>query len=426
MNARCTGAFLGVATWGLLTISQPAFAQDAGTIPSCNDSTMFPNPIYITGSTAFEPVVQAMAAQLNNRVIGDGGTAGAVTLIYQTGGNSCGGVAAVRDNSNLTGTGHYYTTASGAAGQLSCSLDTAPPKADVGISDVFYETCGAGTRPAAIGDFLGPAQAMLVVVPAASTAQTSITAEEAADVWGCGARGAVAPWTVESAIQQRSQTSGTQNIIARSINVLASSFHGTTNGSGGNLVTTLTGGNPLVPIADPTTAIGFLAADAYDSGTGATAGRARMRALAFRGLEQIQAFYADSAPDAFDKRNVRDGHYLPWGYEHLIVHVDGAGVPTTAAARNFVDWVLGNTTTADNAPNFDPITLESTAHVIPVCAMKVKRASDGGLLSKYAPADSCGCAFEAAVTGAAPAACVACGGDGTCAGGTLCHHGYCE
>lgn len=422
MNARLTGRWLGVATLGLLGATGTALAQDAGTIPSCNDTSMFPNPIYITGSSAFEPVIQSMAAQLNNRAGGDAGPGGRVTLIYQTGGNSCGGVAAVRDQSNLTGTGHYYTAPTGAAGISSCTLDTAPPKADVGISDVFYETCGFGARPATIGDFSGPAQAMIIVVPTGATSlpKDSITAEEAQNVWGCGARGQVTPWTVETAIQQRSATSGTQNIIARSINVLASSFHGTMNATGGALVTTLTSGNPAVTIADPNTAIGFLAADAFD------VARNKMKALPFRGLEQTQAFFADSLEGSFDKRNVRDGHYLPWGYEHMIVLLNATTGKPSQAAQNFVDWVLGNTTTAENAPNFDPVQLQSTAHVIPTCAMKVQRKADGGFLSLYTPADPCNCAFEATVVGQTPAGCLPCTDNTACTGGTACHHGFCE
>ena len=422
MNARLTGAALGVGTLtvGLVLISSAAWAQDAGTtVPNCNDTTLFPNPIYLVGSSAFEPVVQSMAFNLKDRVIGDGGSAGAVTLIYQTSA-SCAGVSAIKDNANLTGQATYYTTATGAGGRLKCSLDAAPPKADVGISDVFFETCGIGARPATIGDFSGPAQAMLFIVRAGAQTPTSITAEEAQDVWGCGMRAGVAPWTVESAIQQRNATSGTQNIIARSIGVLASSFHGTMNAGGGDLVTTLLGNNPGVVIADPNTAIGFLAADAYDTQ------RATLRALAFRGAEQTLAYYADSAPDAFDKRNVRDGHYLAWGYEHLIASIDNAGSPSKPAAKNFVDWVQGNTTTAGNAPNFDPTQLQSAAHVIPLCAMKVQRKSDGGFLSAYAPADSCSCQFESVATSATPSTCAACADDTTCTGGTHCHHGFCE
>ena len=69
----------------------------------------------------------------------------------------------------------------------------------------------------------------------------------------------------------------------------------------------------------------------------------------------------------------------------MLVRVDSAGKPTSAAAQNFIDWVQGNPTTADNAPNFDSVTIEANAHVIPLCAMKVQRTADGGLLSDYAP-----------------------------------------
>jgi hypothetical protein len=279
---------------------------------------------------------------------------------------------------------------------------------------------------------------MVLVVPnaASSAVPPTITAEEAADVWGCGARGMVAPWIVESAIQQRSQASGTQNVIARSINVLASSFHGTSNTGTGNVVNSLLnmdndparGASPKPPyisIANPDTAIGFIAADAYDT----TTNRARLRALAFRGFDQTMAYYADSDAIAFDKKNVRDGHYLPWGYEHLLVRVDTAGKPTTQQAQNFVDWVLGNPTTTENAPNFDPVQIESANHVIPLCAMQVQRKADGGFLSAYTPADPCKCLFETTLQqgAAVPGCTTVCTDDTPCAAtSTHCHHGFCE
>jgi ABC-type phosphate transport system substrate-binding protein len=441
MKARLKGVALGVVAMATLTVSERAFAQDGGTDatddgstspdapvtttpPSCSDTNMFPNPIYITGSTAFEPVIQAMAFSLKTR-------ATPVTLLF-VGTGSCVGVAAIQGNSNLTGQAHYYASATdtSAAGRLNCNVDTAtPPKADVAISDVFYSTCGVGAKPAAVGDFNGPAQAMLMVVPqlpSPSQAPVAITAEEAADVWGCGARGMVSPWTVQSAIQQRSSTSGTQNIIARSINVLASTFNGTQNTGTGNVINTLinmdndAAHSPKITIADPTTAIGFIAADAYDTA------RSKVRSLAFRGIEQNAAYYADSTSVSFDKANVRNGHYLPWGYEHVIVRVDSTGKATTDAAQNFLDWVLANPTTTANAPNFDPVSLQAAAHVIPLCAMKVQRAADGGDLSPYTPADSCNCLFEAVNNaGTPPASCVVCDGTHPCATGA-CHHGYCE
>jgi hypothetical protein len=433
MKARLTGALLGVGTAGILIFSGPAFAQDAGTtVPNCTDTGMFPNPIFLTGSTAFEPTAQAMAALLNSRSVGDGGTAGAVQLIYQLGSGSCAGVGAIRDNANLTGNANYFIDGT-PAGVKICSLDANSPKADVAISDVFYETCGLGARPTSLGDIPGPAQAMLFVVPTASQAPSAITYDEAVDVWGCGSRAMVMPWLVESAIQQRSASSGTQNVIARTLNVLASSFHGTPNTGTGNVINTLLGmdnDNTLRPttkvtIADPSTAIGFIAADSFDSGT--PPNRQRLRALAFRGFEQTQAFFADSSAELFDKRNVRDGHYLPWGYEHLIVNVDSStGKISKPAAQNFVDWVLANPTTPENAPGFDPVRVEAAAHVIPLCAMKVQRSADGGFLSSYTSPDSCNCLFETVNNNnVAPTGCLACDSAHPCATGA-CRHGYCE
>ena len=40
---------------------------------------------------------------------------------------------------------------------------------------------------------------------------------------------------------------------------------------------------------------------------------------------------------------------------------------------------MNSQTTADNAPNFDPVLLaRPAAHVIPTCAMKVQRKTNGG------------------------------------------------
>src|SRR6266700_6146940 len=341
MNARFKGVMLGMVAAGSLAISGQALAQDAGTdgpppTPSCGDTTLFPNPIYITGSTAFEPTALAMGVQLSARTAGTG----KVSLLYVQGSGSCSGVAAVKDNSDLTGVAHYFPA--GLSGSTPSCTIPAGVKADLAVSDVFYETCGLGTRASTITDALGPAQAMIIVVPAAAaTAPLSITVEEAADVWGCGQRGMVMPWIVETAIQQRSQSSGTQNVVARAINVLASAFHGTQNTGTGNVINSLLNmdnDNTLRPtmkltIADPNTAIGFIAADAYDTGTN----RRNLRALAFRGFEQNLAYYADSAPDVFDKANVREGHYVVWGYEHLITRIDTGGAPLSSAAKSFID-----------------------------------------------------------------------------------------
>jgi len=433
MKARLTGATVGLGMLGVLLFSAPVMAQDGGADGGTDGPTgpvpcnTLPNPIYVTGSSAFQPVIQAMALQLNNRKAADGTTPAPYTIVYQSAG-SCAGVGTVLPGAAaLTTTGTYYTGTSTAVMTNSCDLSTLGIKADVAVSDVFFETCGLGARPATLGDFTGPVQAMLIVVPqAAASAPMSITAEEAADVWACGAKGNIMPWTDETSIIQRASTSGTQNVIARSINVLAGQFHGYMTGSTGAMATALLNKDTTHAVMAEK-AIGFVAADYYDTNT--TMGRSALKALAFRGFEQTQAYYADStSTGTFDKRNVRDGHYLPWGYEHLITAIDATGKPVSAAAKNFVDWVMGNVTTADNKPNFDPVDLEASSHVIPLCAMSVQRKSDGGFLSSVpAGGDTCNCFFETkAACGTAPAGCVACTDDSTCTGGKKCHHSYCE
>ena len=170
--------------------------------------------------------------------------------------------------------------------------------------------------------------------------------------------------------------------------------------------------------ATPGKAIGFIGADAYDPN------RTTLNSLAFAGFGQTKAYYSDSSPSAADRRNVRDGHYLIWGYEHMIATVDSTGAFTNQKAASFIGWINGTKTD----PNFDAVQIEGAAGTIPTCAMSVQRTSDGGPLSCYAPTDTCNCAFEAAITKTTPANCAACTGTGTstCTGGKSCHHGFCE
>jgi ABC-type phosphate transport system substrate-binding protein len=395
----------------LVCLSGVARAQVPPPIPDCTDATMVgPNPIYLAGSSAFQPAAQAMALQLSALTGAD-----QTTIIYKSSA-SCDGVNDILNNADLSGTGTYFTLDTTmtppAPVANSCNL-IAGTKADVGVSDIFFETCpGMDTRPATVGDIAGPVQAMLIIVPEANTTFTAVSAQEAQDIWGCGMAGMVSPFTDENGIMQRNSGSGTQNIIAKHINVAAGAFKGVMNATGGNLVTMLLG----YAANNPQKAIGFLAADSYD------ANRSMLNSVAFRAFEQTKAYYADSASDTFDKRNVRDGHYLPWGPEHFLVQLGSDGKPTNAKAAKFLSWMDGSATVGNL--NFTQIL--SKASLIPQCAMKVQRSSDGGLLSPFTPADPCKCLFEATVSSSTPANCAACTDSSTCTNGTACHHGYCE
>jgi hypothetical protein len=407
MNCRKT-LFAGGATTFACLLAGAAHAQ---TVPNCDDATMFPNPIYVTGSSAFEQTAANMAVRLATLTGTD-----KVTIIYKTS-TSCEGANAIRDNVTLAGTADIFTPKAtdakiGVINKGACTLDHSVTKADVGVSDVYYDNCTGGGLTATMTDVLGPAQAMIFIVPSTNTTNTNLTAEEAQDIWGCGMKSGVTPFTSEVDIQQRNKDSGTQGIVAKAINVPPAAFKGKPNSAGGDLVTSLLA-------ADPNAAIGFLAADSFDTK------RTQLSALAFRGFSQTKAYYADSTAALFDKKNVRDGHYVVWGYEHFFAPIDATTKAiTNPKAANFIGWVAGTKTTAA----FDHVDVEATSGVIPQCAMQVKRSADGGPLSRYTPAagTACGCKFESIATKtAAPTGCTACTADGDC-GTKKCSHGFCE
>jgi hypothetical protein len=58
--------------------------------------------------------------------------------------------------------------------------------------------------------------------------------------------------------------------------------------------------------------------------------------------------------------------------------------------------------------------------------MKVQRTAEGGPISAYHPAESCGCYFESLV-GTPSSSCVSCASNpNACAAGTTCRNGFCE
>jgi len=403
------------AAYGLAGAAALLLARTASAQVMCNDTTMFPNPTVLTGSSAFEATVDQFAVKLSAKST-------PINIIYQVPG-SCAGVQNFEAGPLPSGaTGHYYTIDSGTGKVVinSCMFD-GTQSANVAISDVFYESCGSNVThpmPTTLKDVPGPAQAMLFVVPKANTTTQYITAAEAADIYGCGYTAGISTFNVMGAIFCRDPNSGTQITIAKNIGIDASVIvppvctsvgGGTTNGMLGVV------GMPTTPTGST---IGFVGADAYDTY------RTYLNSLAFQATGQTYAYYSDSGPSTADRQNVRDGHYTIWGYEHLIVKADSSGAITDPKAADFVGWITGTKTDTD----FDYINTEGSAGTIPQCAMKVQRSTDGGPLSPYNAPDPCGCAFEAAITHSSPSECVTCTGSGTstCTGGKSCHHGYCE
>ena len=411
-------AFAGAA--GMLFGASTALAQGTITV-ACSDTSVLPNPVFMAGSSAFEPILSQLAVQIAAKQ--------GISIIYNPI-SSCLGVSAVSPPQDipapqpLSGTPHYYTadpTDSTKTVTNSCTL-SGGTMASIGVSDVAFSSCQNIDRPANIGEWDGPEQSMLIVVPKAIYTTTAISSQQAAAIWGCGTNSGVPPFTNENAIQQRSATSGTQILVARNIGVPETAFKGAANGSSSAMVQSLLNPNYQQ------NGIGFLAADFY------AGQRANLNAVAFRGSGQTKAYYADSSAIATDLKNVRDGHYMIQGPLHFfipLIATDGGAPAPAPNAKLLVDWLTG-------AVPIDPADTQNIKYVntvaiggdVPQCAMKVKIDKDGGLFSPYHPPVSCTCAFEAAkLVQSAPGTCTThCTSDADCAAvpGTRCQTGYCE
>ncbi|MBK6515954.1 MAG: hypothetical protein IPM79_04140 [Polyangiaceae bacterium] len=282
---------------------------------------------------------------------------------------------------------------------------------DIVLSDVFATTCadfpnGLGT----VADFQGPVLGFGFIVHPDSPA-VSISAEAAYLVYGFGAESnVVAPWTDPLTILHRDENSGAENVFAKTIGLDVTKFAGMSLNSTGTLVTQVASATG----ADVNTTIGGANVGIIDSRRG------EIRALAYQHYDQTCGYYPDSSLDAFDKRNIRDGHYPIWGAIHIYTRVDEAGIPINAGANRFINLTLGT----DEIEGLDPIALEATSNLIPQCAMTVARTEDGGPLSSSLPPRPCGCYFES-LTGGTD--CEACMSSAECpAEAPECSYGYCE
>jgi hypothetical protein len=386
--------------------------QDLGAAPApVNSETMplincadpsRPNLIYVTGSTNFPPLLQAVAP-----LLAADSPSWTVVFLPQT---SCKGAASIYDNDptkhqihDVTGNWAYFYDANGA--QNLCLLGSNGATVDVGESDVFAKTCGYSPTEG-IADYTGPVQAITFVVPSASS-QKSISAEAAHLIFGAGGAGRTDPWTDPTLYFVRSSGTGTIKLPSLAIGVPSSSWWGIDRLSAKNLVESMEG-------VDPSTAeraIGVLSSDFADRA------RANLRVLAFQESGQSCGFLPDATPSTFDKINVRDGHYPIWGPIHLFT-ANVNSVPSQAAAA---------LVTRFSVPKLDQRLLDAiiASGYVPQCAMKVSRSMEMGPMSSYQPQFGCGCYFENQVNG--KSSCGVCNGPGDCpSSAPACNYGFCE
>ena len=391
----------------VLTSTLPALAQ---TVPDCSTLS---HPVYVAGSTAVKPFLLAIATKL-------AAATPPITIVYQ-GQGSCVGVNYMTTSpaGTISGTGTYWDTAG--TSDLSCNLTAITgDTVDIGVSDVFASSCGY-TAASGVHDFYGPVQSMTFAVPQTST-QTSISAEAAYMVFGFGADSAahtIAPWTDPTALEVRSASSGTQQMISAALAQVNSSFtaakvKGVSNSGSGAVLTGLTA---LAASANQEKAIGFLATDVVDSN------RASVKALAYQAPGQSCGYTPDLTAATFDKQNVRDGHYQIWGPLHMLAVSADAKKADKAEANTVISYLTG---TAD--PGFDLISVEAKKGVVPDCAMRVMRTTEVGPLASYMPLKSCECKFIAATGTTLPSYCTTCDSAKPCTDPSrpACNSGYCE
>ncbi len=414
----------------LLFSSSLAAAEVCPSTPvTCTDASLV-NPVYILSGDTQVPVIHSVGKLLRAQ-------ASPTTLVYIPNG-SCTNLTNLYTNKFTAGAGGgpYYIPADPAFDvtvktACPCTLAT-PITPDVANSIVFPDAKSCPTtpvRPSGIGQFQGPVQGMVFVVPYdtvthAGSSQLAITAEEAYLVMGLGPTDAmVPPWNQPAYLFGRPASKGTQVSIGENIGVpaakwklLADAQH--TIDQSSDLASAIAA---LANDPNAEQALGILGTEVYDK----AANRKKMHSLAFRAYQQLRAYWPDSTASAFDKRNVRDGHYALWSYVQYLAPVDVGGVASKPGVKLLIDAMLGNATglTATTTQSADPIDGVMQSGLVPNCAMGVQRSVEGGPLSRYDDAAPCACYFEKMLT--ASTACAACGTGNPCASG-MCRRGLCE
>ncbi|RYE88329.1 MAG: hypothetical protein EOO75_13395 [Myxococcales bacterium] len=388
--ARWLGATLALG--GGLLLSGQAWAVDCASLPS---------PVYGRGGSAAKPTLGKIGGALTK-------VGGQPTLIYQAPG-ACFGINALLSGEKMTGTASYWDAA---GKEQTCDLPLTGVDVDFANMGNSAVLCpGVTSLPAGIGDFSASVQAFDFLVPKASS-QTVISSEAAYFVYGFGAQGQAEPWTDESQIIRRDENSAAQIFIGLSVGVPVSKFKGVDAKTNGNSVT-LVSTSP-----SPEKAIGFASSEVAD------ANRNVINVLAYKHRDQSCGYYPDSSANARDKLNVRTGQYQIWAPNHFFAKVGADGKISDPDTAKLIGYFTHET---PDPAGFNSLELVIQAGAIPRCAMEVWREVDLAAPVSNAPAEPCGCFFDATATGTS--SCQACPGgqDSECsASSPHCRFGYCE
>ena len=293
------------------------------------------------------------------------------------------------------------------------ATDTGAVPIQLGIGATYLSDCTdvIASPDASVAQFAGPILPYGFITHNQST-QSGITYEEAHLAWGyTEGFGNASPWLIQNLRFKRSNTASTTLTMASAIDLKATDLKAApalSPETSQQLITV------VAAATNPEASIGVLGMDLRD------ANRSVIKMLPFKAKNQRYGYWPDKTNDSFEKQNVRDGHYLPWAPTPYIAKTDASGSIADPLAKRFYDLVLGNRVDAD----VNGLRVITKAGLVPQCAMKVTRPSDGADLTSYSDANPCGCFFEANVPQGATS-CTTCTDDSSCGGGK-CRFGYCE
>jgi hypothetical protein len=379
----------------------------------------FAKPIVIVGSSAVSNFVAKIGGILKTH-LDENGDPDPIDVLYQKPG-SCVGAGLMLDPSSAgTVTGDVFIyDANGSASSCTLAQEAA---VDIGVSDVFGETCDYEI-PDGVKDFHGPIQSMAFAASTLSS-QTVMSFEAAYLALGVGDTDPDFLYNDATKLWFRDKFSGTQQMIAHAIGVPGDKFNPaghSTNGAG--IISALQASASDTDVA--TASFGILSADALRPLTDVVP-------LAYQHKGQTCGYYPSSELTKHDMQNTRDGHYFIHGPVHMFTKVKSNGTPESDAVKSFVDYLSGT------VEFVDLLKAEADLSIVPECAMRVARDSEAGpLYSFVSPHGMCECAFlHYAEPSQVPSECTTCDAandqdDGTnsdCEDSSRahCHYGFCE
>ena len=403
-------------------LAQPTIAQDGG--PATSPLTIA-GPDATLGSATGSALVATIATTLQQ------------AFVYVTT-PSCAAIQDIIAGTAAGATGNYVTP-TGAGALMPCTASGMIP--DLALSEVYADTCTPGLLTANQLDLLGPVNVSTLVVPFAST-EPSVNADAAYVIFGFGAVDyAVKPWTDPASIFEPQIASSGLMLVGSAIGLAPPKWASPLVAN-----TALTAEVKAVSGGKANAAIGILPAIT------AEANPTSLKVLAYEHTGQGCGYLPDSDSLHTDRINVREGRYALWGPTHFIMSVDGSGNPLDHNGQsNSSLAMLANllaSTGPSSSPSAPPTALapqatavsestkqllmlgETTAGLVPWCAMEVVRGVEAGDESSYAPPEPCGCAFENAMgSSPSPMRCATCQSETDCqlvTGAPSCSYGYCE